>query len=395
MRNLFLALCFISCLFVVNSIKGEDWPTWRGVNRDGISQEKNWDPKKISEVLWEKDVGVGYSSVISIGDKIWTMGNKDGKDIIYCLDAKSGDEIWKFSYNCSKGKGYFGPRATPVISKGAIFTLSLEGQVYCLDAKTGKEIWSQNITKLGVKNLSWKFSSPITIIGKLAIINGGKHGIALDVKSGKKVWGSSGQGGYASPVPVKNGKQVAIFGFNILNVVDAKSGKIKASYPWETKYNINAADPIVLGDEVFISSGYGKGCALLKLKGDKLTKLWQNTSMKSHFSTPVLLDGYLYGVDGNTGRGIFTCVDFKSGKVMWQEKSLKFGSLIVADGKVIYLNEKGELTIFKASPKGFSKISSARVLKGAGKCWTMPIISNGRIFCRGSKGKLACLNVKK
>ena len=116
--------------------------------------------------------------------------------------------------------------------------------------------------------------------------------------------------------------------------------------------------------------------------------------MCSHFSTPVLFDGYLYGVNGNTGRGNLVCVSMKDGSTKWSEKSLKFGSLMIADGKIIYLDERGTITICKATPKGFYKIASANVLRGAGKCWTMPVLANGRIYCRGSNGKMVCLKVK-
>ena len=108
----------------------------------------------------------------------------------------------------------------------------------------------------------------------------------------------------------------------------------------------------------------------------------------------MLFDGYLYGVDGNAGRGHMVCLDLKDGSTKWREKSVGFGSLIIADGKIIYLNEKGTLTICKASPAGFSKIASAKVLSGSGKCWTMPVMANGRIFCRDSKGNIVCLVVK-
>jgi outer membrane protein assembly factor BamB len=376
-------------------LKADDWPIWRGPNRDGISVEKGWNPKKISNIAWEKNIGVGFSSIVVQGDRVYAIGNKDKKkDYVYCLDAKSGKEIWSYSYKCSSGGGYAGPRSTPVLANGMLYTFSREGQVYCLDAKTGKKKWEQNVGKLGAKNIQWNYSGSITIEGKLAIINAGDKGIALYVKTGKKKWVSSGQGGYAAPVIFNKGKNIAMFSCKSIKILDIKRGGKIASYPWETKHNVNAADPIIDKNKIFISSGYGKGCALLKLSGSNLKEVWRNTSMRSHFSTPVLFDGYLYGVDGNTGRGSLVCLDIKDGKTKWKEESVKFGSFMIADGKIIYLNERGTLTICKASPSGFSKIASASVLRGAGKCWTVPVLANGRIFARGSNGKMVCLNVK-
>lgn len=384
----------VMILFVsTTSIQAEDWPIWRGPNSDGISKEKGWDPQKISNVAWEKNLGVGYSSFSVQGDRVFTMGNKDKKDHVYCLDAKTGKEIWDYSYDCSPGGGYAGPRATPVLVDGKIYTLSREGQVHCLDAKTGNKVWEQNINKLGAQNITWQYSGSITVENGIAYINAGENGIALDAKTGEKKWASSGKGGYAAPVIFNKGKNAAIFSCKTLKVIDAKKGKELASFQWETAHDVNAADPIVEKNNIFISSGYGKGCALLKLSGSKLKEEWRNTSMCSHFSSPVLLEGYLYGVNGNAGNGTLVCLDLKNGKTKWSEK-LGFGSLMIADGKIIFLNEKGTMTICKASPSGFSKIASANVLSGADKCWTMPVLSNGRIFCRGSNGKMVCLKVK-
>ena len=399
MRNIFLKgllIFIITGISAGHSIVADDWPIWRGPNKNGISEETNWNPKGISKVLWEKNVGAGWSAFSVKGKRAYTMGNSGGEDHIYCLDTETGKEIWKYSYSCSKGGGYAGPRASPVIKNDCVYSFSVDSEVHCVDAKKGKKKWSTNLSDLGARNITWKYSSSPVLTKKLVLINAGSHGIALDKQTGKKVWSTSGIGGYATPVLLKKGrkKRVIIFGEKDLCAVSLKSGKKFWSFPWQTKYNVNAADPLVNKKWIFISSGYGRGCALLNVKGKTPKLIWENTNLCNHFSSSIYVDGYIYGVDGNIGRGKLTCIDIKNGDVKWRE-NLGFGSLMIAGDKIIYMGERGTLTIGKFSPDGFSKIASERVLKGAGKCWTTPVLSNGRIFCRGSNGKTVCLDVSK
>ena len=197
MRNSRILVLAVVCFSIITlSLQADDWPFWRGPNKNGISTEKGWDPQKISNVAWEKNVGLGYSAIVVKGDKVYTMGNKDKKnDTVYCLDAKTGKEIWTYSYKCSAGGGYAGPRSTPVVVNGMIYTFSKAGQVHCLDAKTGKKKWENNVNKLGAKNISWQYSGAINVANGLAIINAGEKGIALDTKTGRKKMGVFRAGG--------------------------------------------------------------------------------------------------------------------------------------------------------------------------------------------------------
>lgn len=372
-----------------------DWGAWRGAKGNGISEEKGWSPSGITKVLWEKNVGKGYSSVAVVGKEIFTMGNTGDTDKVYCLDGATGTEIWAFSYKCKNGGGYAGPRATPVVDGNDVYTFSIEGHLHCLDIKKGTKKWMTNVSSLGARNLKWNHSSSPLVTPKLVIVNAGAAGMAFDKKTGKKVWGDGGTGGYACPVLFKaKGKEcLAIFGEKGINAVDLKSGKKLWNFPWETKYDVHAADPIVTDKWVFISSGYGKGCAMLDISNGKPKLKWQNTNMKNHFPSSVLLGDIIVGCDGNTGGGNLAAIDVQTGKQNWSE-GLGFGSLMIADGKVIYLNERGKLTIGKASKSSFSTEISAQVLNNAGICWTMPILANKKIYCRGSSGKLICLDVK-
>ncbi len=378
------------------SANSENWAQWRGAKRDGISAATGWSSKwsESPKVLWKKSVGWGYSSVAVRDGRVYTMGNSkvSGRDTdtVYCFDAKTGREIWKYSYPCKLGK-YKGPRATPAVDAENVYTLSREGHLLCLDAKTGRLRWSKDITRdFGAKPSRWGFAGSPLLLGNALIIDVGPT-IALDRKTGRQIWKSrSFKAGYSSPVAFELGSRqlIASFPEHGLIVLDAKSGRGLADYPWKTSYGINAATPIVSGDKLFISSGYGTGGALLSLSSGKLTRVWQNKNMRNQFSSCVLWKGYLYGFDGST----LKCISMSDGSVKWSKRGLGKGSLMLADGKLIVLSEKGELLIAPADPSGFKPTAQANVLSG--QCWTVPVLADGRIYVRNQSGDLVCLSVK-
>jgi outer membrane protein assembly factor BamB len=393
-----VAILLAVSAIITADLVADDWPCWRGPDRNGVSSETGLNPKGVSTKSWTAKIGVGYSSVSVADGRVYALGNLNGEDTISCLDAATGKKIWSYSYSCSKGKGYVGPRATPVVSDGRVYAFSRKGQLNCVDAKTGKSIWTLDVRKFGAKNLSWQFSGSPLLVNGLVVMNAGKSGMAFDAKTGKKVWASSGQGGYGTPVPFNYRKKryVAIFGFNTLFVVNPKNGKIAASCSWQTKYNVNAADPVVTksGDGIFLTSGYGNAGGLFKFTGRSLKQVWKNKNLKSQLSTPVLLKGKLFGADGNTGKSAaLVCLSLKTGRELWREKSVGYGSFIVADGKIFYLRDRGVLIVCKASPKGFAKLASVKLFHGR-QNWTIPALANGRLYCRGSQGDLVCMNLK-
>ena len=175
--------------------------------------------------------------------------------------------------------------------------------------------------------------------------------------------------------------------------MNIKTGKPLWSLRWLTRYGVNAADPVLSGDQVFLSSGYNKGCTLLQLGDGAPKEIWRNKNMRNQFNSSVLLDGFLYGIDGDTtGTATLRCVELKTGKVRWSQEGVGSGSLMAADGKLIVLSERGELMVGPASPKGFTPSAQAKVLDG--KCWTVPVLANGRIYCRNAAGDLVCVDVR-
>ena len=230
----------------------------------------------------------------------------------------------------------------------------------------------------------------------LLILNAGVSGIALDKYTGKKVWVSGpGSGGYAAPVlfDIRGNRYAAFFGERALYGVELTTGKGAWFFPWRTSYDVNAADPLIAGDGIFISSNYNSGCAMLQIKDGKADLLWKNNKFDSHFSSFIYIDGYIYGNDGTawSDKGTFRCLAADTGKEMWAA-DLGFGSLIAVDNNLIMLNSKGDLIIAEATPDAYMEIARAKGII-ARKCWTPPAFSNGRIFIRNDRGAIMCIDV--
>ena len=375
---------------------GMDWPCWRGPDRNGVSRETGWQtqwPAGGPKQLWQASVGTGFSSFsVSLG-RVYTMGNTSNTDWVFCLEASTGKVVWQQSYPCPLDPKNFegGPCATPTVADGRVYTFSRKGDLFCLDAEKGRVIWSKNLNReLGLEIPKWGCASSALVEERQVVLNMGSAGVALDRESGKVIWVSAkSAGAYATPVPLKIGRDqcFAILSRQSLVVVKAAGGQALWSYPWKTDYDVNAADPIVAGDKVFISSGYNHGGALLKVDGQTPEKVWENKNLRNHFNSCVLWQGYLYGPDDSGLR----CVAFDTGDLKWSYPEFGKGSLMVADGKLVGLSEKGELIIAEATPAEFKPISRAQVLHG--KCWTTPVLSDGHIYCRNAAGDVVCLDV--
>ena len=377
--------------------EGADWPCFRGPNHDGISTDSKWNPAALanSKIAWKTNVGNGYSSVAIKGGLLYTMGNKGDLDTVYCLKVSDGSTVWTNTYAC-QGGDHPGPRVTPTIDGDRVYTLGKEGQVLCLNAADGKIIWQANLTSdFQAKNTKWGLSGSPRIEGDMLLLNAGQNGIALKKGTGEKIWATAGIGGYSTPVIYSAGdrKCAAIFGEKAMYGVDLKDGKALWSCPWETSWDVNAADAIVSGSKIFLSSGYDRGCALLDISGAQPKEVWQSKIMRNHFSSCLLIDGYIYGIDGNTGKGTLRCVELATGTQKW-EKDLGFGGLMAADSKLIVLNENGDLFIAEATTSGYKEISTAKGVLGK-TCWTAPVLCRGMIFCRNHTGDLVCVDVSK
>ncbi len=382
-----------------------DWPRWRGPDLNGISKETGWattwaagGPKPV----WKASVGIGFSSFSVSQGRAYTVGHANNEDTIYCFDAKTGATIWKQSYATKLDDKYYegGPSATPTVDfeggSDRVYAFSKRGLLLCLDAAKGGVVWSNNVMEsLKVAMPSWGFASSVLVEGDRCLVNAGMAGAAFDKKSGKVLWSSGTEAaGYSTPVPFDTGgdRIVALFLKRHVAAVRVQDGEELWRHPWKTSYDVNAADPIIADGKVFISSGYGYGGALLNVSSGKPELVWENKNMRNHFNGCVLINGFLYGFDGdadNSATGL-KCVELATGSVKWAEKT-GIGGLMAADGKLIVMTDKGELIVADATPEGFKPVSRAQVL--GGKCWTTPVLANGRIYCRNSKGDVVCVDV--
>jgi outer membrane protein assembly factor BamB len=398
--HLALALVFMAIL----PLRADDWPNWRGPNHNGISTETGWLakwPANGPPHLWKTSVGVGFSSVAVCNGRVYTMGNRSETDTVFCFDAETGKLVWKQSYPCPAGPLFYegGTSATPTVESNYVYTLSRRGDLFCFGAGDGKIVWSKNIAKeLGLDIPMWGFASSALIEGKLLLLNVGTRGAAFDKSSGNIVWKTGTvASGYSTPLPCSFGGKptVVLMTINGAVGVETATGKKLWEFPWKADYDVNIADPAFAGDRLFVSSSYAKTDALLQFQGGTAKAVWQNGNLQIQINSPVVVDGFVYGVNGIAGptpSASLTCLNLQDGSVKWIFPDLGGGALMVADGKIIALSDKGELFTAAASPQSFTPISRAQVL--GGRCWTVPVLANGRIYCRNARGDLLCLDVK-
>jgi outer membrane protein assembly factor BamB len=398
-----------------------DWPQWRGPHRDGVSDETSllvdW-PSEGPNVLWRADCGEGYSSVAIAQGRAFTLGSDSGlhKEIVFCWDAATGTENWRYEYDGAfvDSQQGSGPRSTPTIDGNRVYTVGATGILNCLDATTGKNLWPKAINLLDdfyAKNLQWGVSFSPLIEGNLLLTNpGGPQGnsvIAFDKMSGKVVWRTlDDPAGYSSPVAVTAAgvRQVLFFTGAGLVSLAPSDGKLLWRFPWETSFQVNSATPLFFragtgdkaNDYVFISSGYSKGCALLKIVAGpdgtpQVEKVYSSNLMRNHFNSSVRKDDYLYGFDDAQLR----CLNIATGKKVWSQGGFHKGSLILAGDYLIILGENGELALVEASPKEFKEVASSKIFHETSKrAFTPPSLAQGRLYLRDQK-EVVCLDLRK
>ena len=377
-----------------------DWPNWRGPDHNGISTEKGWLtawPKAGPKRLWTTEVGPGHAGVAVRAGKVYIMGRHGDRDVVSCFNADTGATVWKQSYAAAESSYGRGPRATPAVDGKAVYTVSADGQVFCLDVVSGRVIWRKNLPKdLDLPMPVQNFATAPILDGDLLLLNMGASGLALDKNTGRVIWKSAGDSSYSSPVPFNlAGKRcVALFAASKLAVVDLAGGRIIASYEWKTLQNANCADPVIVGDTIFVTSGYGVGCALIGISGDRAAPLWKR-GFECHYATPVLVGDCLYLLAGSGWmKADLVCVNARDGSLVWRKKDVGSGGLVAADGKLIILSRRGELILAQASPAAYSEIARAQVF-AKDVCWNGPVLSDGRIYVRNETGTLVCLDVRR
>ncbi len=388
----------------------QDWPQWRGLYRDGIASGEGlltaWPEDLLStRQRWEVSVGDGYSSIAVADGRVYTTYQEGQREMVACWDAETGKELWKFAYDSHyDSREGSGPRSTPTVDGDRVYTVGGAGVMHCLEAKTGKKLWEKDLLKeFKANNLQWGVSFSPLIEGDLVLTNPGGPGgysiVALDKLTGEVRWHSQDDvAGYSSPVisTACGVRQVLFFTGSALVSLNPKDGKLYWRYPWRTNYECNVATPIALDNYVFISSGYGKGCALVEVEkqGDgslQARKVYHSRVMRNHMATCVFHAGHLYGFN----EGSLTCIQFASGERCWEEAKFGKGSLLLAGNNLIVLGDNGTLALVEASPEGFHEKGSCQVFDGSNKnrCWSMPVLANGRLYVRDMK-RLLCIDLR-
>jgi len=409
----FMAISILILLIALMTVcaVAEDWPNWRGPQHNGISYEGNWGGNWANcepNVVWEQQVKTGFSSIAVAEGRLYTMGNSDlvvgGKtiahDLVYCLDANSGEILWTHAYPSPLAPDSYdgGPSATPTVADSNVYTLSKHGMAYCLDANDGEVVWENDlVANYGVRTPTWGLAGSPYVDGNLVIYNVGTHGLALYAADGTLAWETgTNRPGYSTPVPFDFEGQhlLVLMGEKTFAAVQVQTGHVLWEHPWITSNQANIPDPIVDSNLVFVSTGYNKGSALFDVATGHATQLWFQKNMQCYLNSCVLWQGYLYGP--NDKGDALTCVQRSTGDIMWTwnqaQGGLSKGSVTLADGKLIILSQGGELCIAEASPVGYRQIGRGRIL--AGKCWSVPVLANGKIYARNSTGNLVCVELE-
>jgi outer membrane protein assembly factor BamB len=418
---------------------GGGWPQWRGPRRDGVASDGDlyldWTedgPKR----LWTVKGGQGFSSFAVFGGKAFTLVQEGNKEVVICLDVNDeGRRVWNYEYSCTFRNDFgSGPRSTPSLDRepchalstaagpyvrattllpgDRLYTVGAEGKFHCFDAVTGDKLWQKDLlAEFHAENIQWGVSFSPLVEGDLVITNpGGPNAslVAFDKRSGEVKWATqSDKAGYSSPLAVDAAgrRQILMFTGKSLLSVAPEDGALLWRFTWETSNDVNAATPTVFHaekdgkrlDYVFITSGYDKGSALLKMGTDdqgipNVRVVYVGNQMHSQFSSPVRRGDYLYGFNESNLR----CIDLKTGKKQWDKDGFHKGSLMRVGDRLLVLGERGELAVLAATPNGNGvELAHAEPFGHArGKCWTMPVLADGKLLLRDEK-EIICLELRK
>lgn len=380
---------------------GNDWNRFRGPNGDGISPEtgirKDWSSNP-PRLLWRTTLtDNGYAGPAVSQGILYIVDHRGSDDIVRAFELRSGRELWRHSYPDATNDNYGYSRTTPLIAAGKVYVYSRLGRLLCLEAKTGRAVWQRDLVgEFHAPRPSWEMAaSPILHQGRLLVCVGGTNAavVALDPKTGKTLWqgGGSDPAGYATPVvaTLQGRQQVLVFSSKALIGVDFADGRTLWRQPWETPYEVNAATPVVVGNSVFITSGYNRGCALVDVTPQGPRIRWENKAVKAHFSSPILHNGVLYA---NSDPGELVCLGPADGKVLWRARGFEKGGLCAADGVLFAMDgASGDLVMVALDPRSYRELGRFRPL--GGQSWTAPIISNGCLVVR-NRSALAVFALK-
>lgn len=395
---------FLPIFFALSLCQADDWPQWRGPNRDGISKETglltSW-PEGGPKQLWKATgLSEGFSGIAVVKGRIYTQGQRGDEQFIMAYDAATGKKVWetKAGRSFRERRGH-GPRGTPTLEGDRLYALSADGTLVCLESATGKKIWEQNIVeKFGGEVPHWGISeSPLIDGEKLIVSPGGSDAsmVALNKADGKLIWKSPGdRAAYSSAIIVNSGgvRQYVTLTSSAAVGVSAATGEQLWRYTQVANNVANIATPVFSNDHVFVSTDYGTGCALLRLapKTGKASEVYFNREMKNHHASAILIGKHLFGFSSQ----ILTAMDMMTGNVVWRDRSVGKGNMQYADGHFYVMSERGDVALVEANAEAYKEKGRFSIPQGPFNTWTPPVVANGRLYLR-EQDNLYCFDVKK
>jgi outer membrane protein assembly factor BamB len=420
---------------------GSDWPRFLGPTGDSISTERGilspW-PKEGPRIVWHKELGEGYGMPVISRGRLFLFDRVGARTRLRCCKSETGELLWTFDYPTTYQDlyGYSGgPRCSPVVDGNRVYIYGVEGLLHCLRVEDGKRVWKvDTVADFDVRQNFFGVGSTPVIEGDLLIAQvggsakddparnarhwpkGANSGIVgFDKYTGKVRYHVSNElASYAGPVLATVGgrRWCFVFARGGLVGLDPASGKVDFHFPWRAKIleSVNASNPVVAGNRVFISETYGPGSALLEIKSGTCQEVWtdqdkgiRDKSMRCHWNTPIHVGGYLYGCSGrHSNEAELRCIELATGKVKWRKRGLTRSSLLLVDHHFICLGEDGMLRLLKVNPDTYEEVASVELKSkdAFGRpepllyepCWAAPILSHGLLYVRGAD-RLVCLEL--
>ncbi len=364
-----------------------DWPRFRGPHMDGRYEgeiETEW-PDDGLPLLYKQPVGGGYASFVVAGGMAFTIEQRRDQEVAAAYDLETGREIWTRGWNADfrETLGGDGPRATPTWDEGMLFVLGAEGHLEVLEGETGEVSWERNILEdADAENLQWGMSASPLIVEEKVVVLPGSSVVAYDKRSGEILWKSPDeQQAYTSPIlaTLAGRRQIVVVTAGSAMGLDVEDGSLVWEHPWVTNMGINVAQPLLLGENrVLLSAGYGHGAEVVEVSEAGPRVVWSNTRMKNKFTSSVLYEGHIYGLD----EAILACVDASNGDLKWKGGRYGYGQLVLAAGHLVVLTERGELALVKATPERHEELAIFSAIEG--KTWNHPAIADGVLLVRNA-----------
>lgn len=410
MRLTILASIASVCLTISNVTQAGDWPQWRGPSRNDLSTEKGllkaWPASGPKQVWLFKEAGLGYSGFSVSDGRLFTMGARGEKEFLICLNAKDGRELWATPIGGTYPNNWGdGPRGTPTVDGKFVYALAAQGGLICADVSKGNVVWKADMKDFGGKVPGWGYCESVLVDGnKVVCTPGGGKGavVALDKKTGAVVWQSkdfTDEAHYSSIITadLNGARQLIQLTPKTIVGLNAKDGSVLWRSDWQGKVAV-IPTPIYKDGHVYVTSGYGVGCKLVKVgAGNQVSDVYVNKVIKNHHGGVVLVGDHLFGHSDGAG---WTCQNFLTGEEVWSSKAFGKGAVTYADGMLYCLEEgSGTVVLAEASTKGWSEKSrftlspQTQLRKRDGRIWTHPVISNGRLYLRDQE-IIYCFAVK-